>query len=230
MRQVMQISILSISLIFGSLNAQNEKEISPDNDFGKFFSQFFVGASVNFSSTTNHIKDNDDSKTGISVGVGAYMNNNKLPIIKNSNILSSLRYSIAMRFEQAGSTWNNAKAWNNSDGKISLYYLSLPLMLEFPLCQAYLIAGLKPRILMGGSESWSYKSDSGDMEYTEDVKDSGANLMDYSIVIGTGMPFSVRNQNFNFTAMYEHGLRPVWDRSDNSIKNKSVNLSIDWKF
>lgn len=255
MKQIIQIVVFSLSLIVSSISAQAVTKLNVDEieklPNARNLSDFlYVGTGINSASTVNTI--DYGRRTGISFGVGVVLNGGSVPFVKDVPVLSDLRYNIGLGIEQFGSKFSTSDTWEggeySNDVKLRLNYLSFPITVEGMLCQAYLLAGLKFRFLLGGTESWKYTSVwySGDMEYSdtekgeEDVKDYVKNF-DTGFVFGAGMPLQWKSHLFRLEAKYEIGLRNIWDDSDSgsngssssSLKNNSFNLSasyvIPWK-
>jgi hypothetical protein len=240
MRQIVNVMIISLVLAASVVNAQSESVLK------KVLEGLYLQGGLNSSSTTNSI--DYDRRLGTSFGVGTRLDGGDLPLVNNVPALSDLKYNFGFQFEQFGSKWSESDQWDggkyNNEIELRFNYLSFPLLVEYMLCNAYLIGGLKPRILVGGTESWKFKSVyySGDMEYSdtssgdEDIKDDMKTL-DFGLVFGAGLPFSWKDHNFRVEAKYEIGLRDISDYSDSSsngsssssLKNNSFLISFAWQ-
>jgi hypothetical protein len=236
MKQLVTIMSISLTLAVGILNAQSESVLK------KVLEGLYLQGGINSSSTTNHI--DYDRLIGTSFGVGTIMDGGDLPLIKDVPVLSTLNFDIGFHFEQFGSKWGESDQWEggeySNDFDWRFNYLSFPLFVEYMLCKAYLLGGLKFRFLVGGTESWKFTTVSGDMKYSdsgdEDIKDS-LKTLDYGLVFGAGMPFTWKDQNFRIEAAYEIGLRDIADFPDSnssdsnnsSLKNNSFLVSFAWQ-
>ncbi len=240
MKRLQNIIMILITLAVGIVNAQSESVLK------KVLEGLYLQGGLNSSSTTNHI--DYDRLIGTSFGVGTIMDGGDLPLIKDIPVLSTLNYNIGFHFDQFGSKWGESDKWDggeySNDYEFRFNYLSFPLLVEYTLCNAYLMGGLKPRILIGGTEKWKFKSVylSGDMEYSdtdsgdEDIKDY-LKTLDFGLVFGAGMPLTWKEHNFRVQATYEIGLRDIADfpgsNSDNSnnssLKNNSFLVSFAWQ-
>ena len=251
MKHLMQIVYILFCFVISNLIAQDVPISVSRIDIEEFpearnLSDFlYIGTGINSSSTVNTVEY--DRRSGISLAVGAVLNGSGVPLIRDVPVLSDLRYNIGLGIEQFGSKFSTSDTWDSgeysNDVKLRLNYLSFPITVEGMLCQAYLLAGLKFRFLLGGTESWKYTSVwySGDMEYSdtekgeEDIKDYVKNF-DFGFVFGAGMPFQWKSHLFRLEANYEIGLRNIWDYSDSgsndsnssSLKNNSFKLSASY--
>jgi len=240
MKRLQNLLILLITLAVGIVNAQTEPVLK------KVLEGLYLQGGINSSSTTNHI--DYDRLIGMSFGIGTLMGGSDLPLIKDVPVLSNLNYNFGFQFEQFGSKWGESDQWDggeyNNDYEFRFHYLSFPLLVEYTLCNAYLMGGLKPRILIGGTENWKFKSVqfSGDMKISdtssgdEDIKDY-LKTLDFGLVFGAGMPLTWKDHNFRVEAKYEIGLRDIADfpgsdsdaSNNSSLKNNSFLVSFAWQ-
>ncbi len=256
MKQSMQILVFLLSLVITGLNAQSsvakidKDEIKKLPQARNIFDVIYLESGVNLSSTTNHI--NYDRRTGITFGVSTDMDGSTIPFIKNVSILNNFRYQLAIGFEQFGSKWSESEKWESGESsnkvKFRFNYIAPRISFVYDIKsipgEPYVIAGLKPRILVGGTESWKFKyvSNLEGMEYSEtekgeqDIKDN-LKTLDFGFVIGVGKPFTFKGHNFIGELKYEFGLRNIWDFSESDmngsnnskLKNNTVNVIFGWR-
>ncbi|MHC4639887.1 MAG: porin family protein [Planctomycetota bacterium] len=227
----MKKSVIVLMMTVGFLvNILNGQDVSMYN---RVLEQLYIDAGISL---------------GLTFGIGTVLEGGDLPVINGIPVLADLRYDVGIKFEQFGSRWGDSEDFNGSESsstyKFRFNYLSFPLLVEYMLCEAYLMGGLKPRILLGATETWKFKDvyTSGDMRITdthsgeEDIKHD-IKTLDFGLMFGAGYPFSWRDYNFRVEAKYEIGLRDIWDGSDSgsngssdfSLKNNNFNLTFAWQ-
>ncbi|MEE9189392.1 MAG: porin family protein [Candidatus Neomarinimicrobiota bacterium] len=236
MKVAVSVLMMITGLWVSDLNGQDPRTID------RIMQNLYIDAGLNSSTTTNH--EDYDRRAGLTFGVGTILDGSDLPGINNISVLSDLRYDLGIKFEQFGSKWGDSQSWEggrfSESFDLRFTYLSFPLLVQYVLCEAYLMGGLKPRFLVGGTEGWKITTvfSSDDMETKnvesgeEDIKDD-LKTLDFGLVFGAGYPFNWRDYNFRVEAKYEMGLRDIWDgsngSSDFSLKNNNFSLTFAWQ-
>jgi hypothetical protein len=253
MKQSIQILVFSLSLVITGLNAQSsvaKVEIEEIPQVRDIFDNFYLSMGINLSSTTNHI--DYDRRPGITFGISTDMDGSTIPFIKNVSVMKNFRYQLAIGYEQFGSKWSESEKWAGGESsnkvKFRFNYIAPRISFTYDIKsipgKPYVKAGLKPRILVGGTESWKFKivGTLEGMEYSDtqkgerDIKDN-LKTLDFGFVLAVGKPFTVKGQDFTGELKYEFGLRNIWDFSESDmngsnnskLKNNTIGFKIGWR-
>ena len=169
MKNGMQFLVFWISLVITCLNAQssmvkiNNDEIEKLPQTRNIFDVIHLEAGVNLSSTTNG--RDYDRRPGITFGISTDMDGSTVPFFKNVPIMSTLRYQIGIGFEQFGSKWSKTEKWEGGESsekvKLRFNYIAPRISFVYDIKsiqgKAYVKAEVKPRFLIGGTDSWKMK-------------------------------------------------------------------------
>ncbi|MFC1528016.1 porin family protein [Candidatus Neomarinimicrobiota bacterium] len=175
---------------------------------------------INFS-TISHDEDSDtNSRLGLDLGIGVEREFFGFPII--ARIL----------FSQRGAKWS----WEGYDyggdfkgeSKERINYLSIPVMVKYPILQGYVLAGPQMSFLLGGKEkleeTWGGVKD----KWEADVKEYKKGV-DFGLVFGGGYPIPCSWREITVEVMYYFGLMDIndWEDDDHhTYKNRALLVGV----
>lgn len=180
-----------------------------------FAQQFGVKGGANFSSINGGGSFND-AKGKVGFYAGAFMN---APIAQNFSIQPEVLY-------------NNlgAKVANNSDYKLNMDYISIPVMFQYNATpEFYLEAGPQFSFLVNSKFSGPNNT-LVNLANQFNNKDN-YNTFDFGLGLGAGYYFT---QNIGITARYVAGFTDITNKdafgSDAKVKNNNFQLGLAYKF
>lgn len=190
-----------------------------------------VKAGANYANLESNI--NSDPVFGLHAGLLAEMK-----LSPNFSIQPELLYS--MEGAKAEINYNEEDFFLESEQKIKLGYLNLPVMMKYFVTSGLsLQAGPQLGYLLSAENEYKISSRIDDMEFnesgTEDIKDE---LKKISLGLNFGLGYEFSN-NFLLQARYHLGLTDISDYEEDpedfegeldELKNSSFQVSVGYKF
>ncbi|MFC1784733.1 porin family protein [Candidatus Neomarinimicrobiota bacterium] len=165
---------------------------------------------INFSNISHDEESDANSRLGLDLGIGVEREFFGFPII--ARIL----------FSQRGAKWS----WDGGESKEILNYLSVPIMIKYPILTGYVLAGPQISFLLGGKEKWETNyygySEKGEWDANEYKKG-----VDFGLVLGGGYPIPCSWREITVEVMYYFGLMNIndWDDGE-SYKNRALVVGV----
>ncbi len=169
---------------------------------------------INFSNISHDEESDADSRLGLDFGIGVEREYFGFPII--ARIL----------FSQRGAKWTWGESGYKGKSKERLNYLSIPIMIKYPILTGYVLAGPQVSFLLGGKEKWETNYDGISEEGDWDAKEYKKSI-DFGLVLGGGYPIPCSWRTITVEVMYYFGLMNIndWDDGE-SYKNRALVVGV----
>lgn len=223
--------------IVGSLivNAQEKTKSSSPVTFGVKGGLTASTISCSDDRYYEYEEHNDEDKLKVGFQAGVFVN---IPVAEKFSIQPELLFNqLGSKVEERYNHYSsNSSFKHNSEYKVNLNYLTLPVMVQYNILpQLYVEAGPEFGYLLGGkvkgdditTMTTGNSTTISKESYSEDLPMDIYRRFNFGIGIGAGYYFT---QNFGVTARFTAGISNIMKETDYKMRNNAFQVGVAYKF